>query len=214
MGGSMFSGQKRVKIVCLAMALVLPMSVMLGETKAAMAMASGVAALNGAALSQSSTIFAGDQLETSANSAITINVSGSTVLIGANSRVHYFGDSLALHSGTMQVNTTKGMKLQTDSVMIGPNNDVAKYRVDRSSDTVQIAAVTGELRVDNGGQVAVVPPGGSLTLKEKDDDQIASPVKGPGNKTFFVIAAVGVGATAAIIFAKRDEKKPISNQIL
>jgi len=40
--------------------------------------------------------------------------------------------------------------------MIGPNNDVAKYRVDRSSDTVQIAALTGELRVDNGGQVAVV----------------------------------------------------------
>lgn len=213
MGGSMFSGPKRLRIVCLAMALVFPMSVMLGETKAAMAMASGVAALNGATLSHSSTIFAGDQLETSANSAVTINASGSTVLIGANSRIHYFGDSVALHSGSMQVNTTKGMKLQTDSVMIGPNKDAAKYRVDRSSNIVQIAALAGELRVDNGGEVAVVPPGGSLTLKEKDDDQVASPVKGPGNRTFFVIAAVGAGATAAIIFAKRDEKKPISNQI-
>ena len=209
----MFSGPKRVKIVCLVMALVFPSSVMLGETRAAMAMASGVAALNGATLSQSSTIFAGDQLETSANSAITINVSGSTVLIGANSRVHYFGDTVALHSGSMQVSTTKGMKLQTDSVMIGPAKDAAKYRVDRSSDTVQIAAVTGELRVDNGGEVAVVPPGGSLTLKEKDDDQVASPVKGPSNKTFFVVAAVAVGGTGLLLWSKRDEKKPISNQI-
>jgi hypothetical protein len=195
------------------MIAVFPMSVMLGETKAAMAMASGAAALNGATLSRSTTIFAGDKLETSANSAITINVSGSTVLIGANSRVHYFGDSLALHAGSMQVNTSKGLKLQTDSVTVEPNKDAAKYRVDRSTDTVQIAAITGELRVNNGGEVAVLPPGGNLTLKEKDDDQTQSPVKGPSNGKIFVVAASAVGGAAAIIWLTRDEKKPISNQI-
>ncbi len=213
MGGSMFSGPKPVKIVCLAMALVFPMSVMLGETKAAMAMASGVAALNGATLSHSTTIFAGDQLETAANSAVTINVSGSTVLIGANSRVHYFGDSVALHSGSMQVNTSKGMKLQTDSVMVEPNNESAKYRVDRSTDTVLIAALNGELRVNNGGDVAVLPPGANLTLKEQDDDQTAPPVKGPSNRKLFVVAATATGAAAGIIWMSRDQKKPISNQI-
>ena len=135
--------------------------------------------------SRSTTIFAGDQLETLANSAVTINVSGSTVLVGANSRVHYFGDLVALHSGSMQVNTTRGMKLQTDSVTVEPNKEAAKYRVDRSTDTVYIAALTGELRVDNGGEVAVLPPGGNLTLKERDDDQTASPVSGPSNKKLF-----------------------------
>jgi hypothetical protein len=189
------------------------MSVMLGETKAAMAMASGVAALNGTTLTRSTTIFAGDKLETAANSAVTINVSGSTVLIGANSRVHYFGDSLALHSGTMQVNTSKGLKLQTDSVTVEPNKDAAKYRVDRSTDTVQIAAITGELRVNNGGEVAVLPPGGNLTLKEKDDDQTASPVKGPSNGKIFVVSAIAVGGAAGIIWLTHDEKKPLSNQI-
>lgn len=209
----MFSGPKLVKIVCLSMALVFPVSELLGETKAAIAMASGVAALNGAALSHSTTIFAGDQLETAANSAITINVSGSTVLIGANSRVHYFGDSVALHSGSTQVNTNRGLKLQTDSVTIEPNKDAAKYRVDRNSQIVQIAALTGELRVDNGGDVAVVPQGGSLTLKEQDQDPTASPVKGPSNRKFFIVVASAVGATAGIVWLSRDEKKPISNQI-
>lgn len=178
-----------------------------------MAMASGVAALNGATLTRSTTIFAGDKLETAANSAITINVSGSTVLIGANSRVHYFGDSLALHSGSMQVNTSKGMKLQTDSVTVEPNKEVGKYRVDRSTDTVLISALVGELRVNNGGEVALLPPGTNLTLKEKDDDQTASPVKGPSNKKIFFVAAGAVGGTAGIIYWKRDEKTPLSNQV-
>ncbi len=210
----MFSRPMKTKVVCLAMALVFPASMMLAETKAAMAVASGVAALNGAALSRSTTIFAGDQLETSANSAVTINVSGTTVLIGSNSRVHYFGDSVALHSGSMQVNTSKGMKLQTDSVTVEPNKDnSAKYRVDRSSNLVQIAALTGELRVENGGDVAVVPPGGNLTLKEQDQDQAVSPVKGPSNRKLFVVAASAVGGAAGIIWLTRDEKKPISNQI-
>jgi hypothetical protein len=209
----MFSRPKLERIVCLAMALVIPTSMMLGETKAAMAMASGAAALNGATLSRSTTIFAGDQLETLANSTVTINVSGSTVLVGANSRVHYFGDSVALHSGSMQVNTTRGMKLQTDSVTVEPNKEAAKYRVDRSTDAVYIAALTGELRVDNGGEVAVLPPGGNLTLKERDDDQTASPVGGPSNKKLFVVAAGVVGGAAAIVWLTRDEKKPLSNQI-
>ena len=50
MGGTMFSRPKLERIVCLAMALVFPASMMLGETKAAMAMASGAAALNRATL--------------------------------------------------------------------------------------------------------------------------------------------------------------------
>jgi FecR protein len=204
---------RTVRILCLAMAAIVPSAVMSGEAKAAMALASGVAALNGASLSRSAAIFAGDQLETSSNSAITINANGSTVLIGANSRVHYFGDSFALHSGSMQVNTSKGLKLQTDTVTIEPNKGAAKFRVDRASKTVMIAALTGEVRVNNGEETAVVPPGGSLTLKEKDDDGPESAVRRTSDKAIFYIVAAGAGGAAAMIFATKNEKKPISNQI-
>lgn len=50
-------------------------------------------------------------------------------------------------------------------------------------------------------------------MKEKDDDQTQSPVRGPSNKKIFVVAASAVGGAAVIIWLTRDEKKPLSNQI-
>ncbi len=205
---------RTVKVLCCVMLLVFPASVVLAESRAAMAMASGVAALNGSALSRSAAIFAGDQLETGANSAITISANGSTVLVGANSRLHYFGDSVELHLGTTQVSTTKGMKLETDTVSAEPNKGgTGKYRVDRAEHTVVIAALSDELRVNNNGESTVLEPGSTMTLKEKDYDDSQSPVKGPSNRKIFVVVAIATGAAAAILWATDHEKKPISNQI-
>lgn len=204
---------RRTQILSLTMLVIFPASMMLAEARAAMAMASGVAALNGTALANSTAIFSGDLLETGANSALTITSNGSTVLIGANARVHYFGDSVQLHLGSTQVNTSKGMKIESDTVTIEPNKSSAKYRVERAQHTIMIAALAEELRVDNNGETTVLPPGGSLTLQEKDDDQTASPVGGPSNRRIFVVAAGAVGGTAAILWLKNDKKTPISNQI-
>src|SRR5512135_2625723 len=97
-GGEMSA--RIVRVWCCVMLLVFPASMLLAESQAAMVMVSGVAALNGTAMAASTTIFAGDLLETGANSALTINAKGSTIRIGANSRVHYFGDSIELLNGS------------------------------------------------------------------------------------------------------------------
>lgn len=195
------------------MLLMFPASMTLAESQAAMAMVSGIAALNGLAMARSTTIFAGDLLETGAGSALTINANGSTILIGANTRVHYFGDSVELHSGSTQVNTTRGMMLETETIKVGPNKTSAKFRVERAPHTVVIASLAEEVRVDNNGEATVLPPGASVTLVEKDQDQTASPVGGPSNKKIFIYAAVGTGTAAAILYFTNDKKKPISNQI-
>lgn len=205
--------EKRVRILALAMAVLLSANLTFAESRAALAVASGMAALNGTALSHSTTIFVGDQLETSTNSAVTISLNGTTVLIGANSRMHYFGESVALHSGSMQVSTSKGMKLQTDTVTIEPNKTEAKFRVDRGTKTVQVAALAGELKVFNGEETRVLEPGTTVTLQEQDDDQAPSPVKGPSNRKLFIYVASAAGGAAAMIYMTHDEKKPISNQI-
>ncbi|HEX6879477.1 MAG TPA: FecR domain-containing protein [Terriglobales bacterium] len=202
-----------MRILALAMAVLLPANLTFAESRAALAVASGMAALNGTALSHSATIFVGDQLETSTNSAVTISLNGTTVLIGANSRMHYFGESVALHSGSMQVSTSKGMKLQTDTVTIEPNKTEAKFRVDRGTKTVQVAALAGELKVFNGEETRVLEPGTTVTLQEQDDDQAPSPVKGPSNRKLFIYVASAAGGAAAVIYMTHDEKKPISNQI-
>lgn len=210
-GGGM--SVRSAKLVSLFLLCLFSAGVMLGEVRAAMALANGVVALNGSALLHSSAIFAGDQLETSANSAVTISANGTSILVGANSRIHYFSDSVGLHSGSAQVNTSNGMKLETDSITVLPNKDAAKYRVERSTDTVTIAALTGELRVINGTDSTVLQAGTGMTLKEVDYDQTESPVKGPSNRKIFVWVGGATAATGALVWATVDHKKPISNQI-
>ena len=178
-------------------------------------MVNGIAALNGTAVRSTTTIFSGDLLETGANSALTIDANGSTILIGANSRVHYFGDSIDLHLGSTQINTSKNLTVETETIKISPNSTSAKFRVERAPHTVLIAALEKELRVDNNGEATVVPPGSTVTLVEQDQDQTASPVGGPSNKKIFVYAAVGTGAVAGLLYwhSESNKKKPISNQI-
>lgn len=197
------------------MLLLFPASVLLAETQAAMVMVSGMAALNGTAMAGTTTVFSGDLLETGANSQLTINTKGSTILIGANSRVHYFGDSIDLDSGSTQVNTSQKLQVQTETIKIEPNSTSAKFRVDRAPRTVVIAALEKEVRVDNNGESTVVPPGTTVTLVEQDQDQTASPVGGPRNRKIFAYFLIGTGATAGILYGRSEmnKKKVISNQV-
>lgn len=206
---------RMVRVWCCFMLLVFPVSMVLAESQAAMAMVNGIAALNGTAVRSTTTIFSGDLLETGANSALTIDANGSTILIGANSRVHYFGDSIDLHLGSTQINTSKNLTVETETIKISPNSTSAKFRVERAPHTVVIAALEKDLRVDNNGEATVVPPGSTVTLVEQDQDQTASPVGGPSNKKIFVYAAVGTGAVAGLLYwhSESNKKKPISNQI-
>ncbi len=204
-----------VRVLCSFMLLVFPASMVLAESQAAMAMVSGVVALNGAAMAGSTTIFSGDLLETGANSALTLNTKGSTILVGANSRIHYFGNSIELHLGSTQINTSMGMQLETETIKVEPNKTSAKFRVERAPHAVVVAALAEEVRVNNNGETTVLPPGTTMTLVEKDQDQTASPVGGPSNRKIFAIAAIGTGTAAAILYWRSEshEKKPISNQI-
>ncbi len=206
---------RMVKAWCCFMLLVFPASMLLAESQAALAMVSGAAALNGTAMGSTTTIFSGDLLETGANSALTINTKGSTILIGANSRVHYFGDTIDLHLGSTQVNTSQNLKVETETIKISPNGTSAKFRVERTPHTVVVAALEKELRVDNNGEATVLPPGSTVTLVEQDQDQTASPVGGPSNKKIFVYAAIGTGTAAGLLLwhSESNKKKPISNQI-
>lgn len=197
------------------MLLLFPASTLLAETQAAMVMVSGVAALNGTAMAGTTTVFSGDLLETGANSQLTISTKGSTILIGANSRLHYFGNSIDLDSGSTQVNTSQKLQVQTETIKIEPNGASAKFRVDRASRTVVIAALEKEVLIDNNGDSRVVPQGTTVTLVEKDQDQTASPVSGPRNRKLFAFFLIGTGTAAAILYGDSltDKKKVISNQI-
>ena len=195
------------------MVLVLSASMLLAESQAAIVMVSGVALLNGESIVNAHTVLIGDSLETAPNTALTINTNGSTVLIGASSKVRYLGDSLELQLGSAQIHTSKRLRLETESVRVEPNGTTAKFRVDRAPHTVVIAALEQELRVDNNGEQKVLPPGTTVTLTEKDQNDPASPVRGPSNGRVFIYAAGATVGTSILIW-KLDHKKPnVSDQI-
>ena len=202
-----------VNLSCWLLLLVLPSSILVAESRAAMVMVSGTAAVNGSAMAASSTLFAGDLLETGASSALTINAKGSTILIGASSQVHYFGDFIDLQLGSAQVNTSKDMRVETENIKVGPNKTSAKFRVDRAPHSVVISALAEEVRVDNNGDTRVLQPGTNVTLVEQDHDQPASPVHRLSNGWIFLYAAGGVTGTSILLLKLNDKKRPLSNQI-
>lgn len=179
----------------------------------AMVMVSGVASLNGTAISRSDWVRAGDSLETGPNSALTIDTKGSTIMMGGDTRARYLGDSLDLRLGLAQINTSQRFRVVTDTIKIEPNAMSAKFRIDRSVRTVVITALEGELRVDNNGVTRIVPSGTTSTLSQKDQDEPASPVRRKSNLWFFWPAAGAVTASSALIWTLDHKKRPISNQI-
>ena len=79
-------------LVCLMM-VALPAALLLGDAKGAMLHPHGKVLVNGGEFSKSGSIFAGDKVQTGADSAATITVEGSSVLLPARASVE-LGDNL------------------------------------------------------------------------------------------------------------------------
>ena len=208
-----------IKGLSLCLVFVLPASVMFAETHAAMVFATGIASLNGAALPRSTAVFAGDVLETSKNSIVVINANGSTVQIGATSKVQFQGDAIDLSSGATQVNTYTGMKVQADTLLVQPANHVAKYQVSRHEGKVTVAALNGSLSVLNGKTSDVLTMGETRTYTDDPDDKDKRKRDKVGavavsDKTLFLwgAGALAGGGTLAYLML-RDGRKPLSNQL-
>ncbi len=207
------------KVLSLVLAIVLPTSLLCAETHAAMVFASGMASLNGSALARSTAVFAGDVLETSKNSALIINANGSTVQVGASSRVQFQGDSIDVNSGAAQVTTSNGLKVHTDTLTVAPMNRTAKYQVTRGTGKVLVAALNGSVAVSNGKVSDVLTAGEAKSYTDDQDDKDSRKRDKAGavavsDKELFLwgAAALGTGGVLAYLFL-RDGRKPLSNQL-
>lgn len=208
-----------LKVLSLFLIFALPTSLLCAETRAAMVFASGVASLNGTALPRSTSVFAGDVLETSKNSAIIINANGSTIQMGASSRVQFQGDSIDLGSGVTQVTTHNGMKVQADALTVAPVDRTAKYQVTRGTGKVMVMAMNGSVSVLNGKVSDVVAAGEAKTYSDDQDDKDKKKRDKAGavavsDKELFMWSAVALGGGGALAYwLLRDGRKPLSNQL-
>lgn len=208
-----------LKILSLFLAFALPTSLLCAETHAAMVFASGVASLNGSALARTTAVFAGDVLETSKNSAIIINANGSTVQMGASSKVQFQGQSIDINSGVAQVTTNSGLKVQADALTVAPMNQTAKYQVTRASGKVLVAALNGSVSVLSGKTSDVLTAGEMKSYGDDQDDKDSKKrdrgaVVYTSDKAMFAWGAAALAGGGVLAWwLLHDGRKPLSNQL-
>lgn len=106
--------------------------------------------VNGYEAHDSSSIFAGDIIETKPDSSANLTMDGSTVLLAPQSVSKFQGDLLELDHGGVSVTTAKGFKVQVNCLLVTPVlNEWTQYAVTDVNGSVQVTARKLDVNVDH-----------------------------------------------------------------
>ena len=112
---------------------------------------SGSVYLNGAQLSNSNAVVAGDVIQTKQNGTATLNGPGGSILIEPNSTVRFQGQSVALDRGQISVATGQSLSVNARDFRITPvSNRWTQFYVTRTGGSINIAARKDDVTVNCG----------------------------------------------------------------
>jgi hypothetical protein len=189
---------RALKIVAALMVVVFPLSMTAADMNAAFLHASGAVTLNGARVPESTTVFAGDEIQTSKDAAVSLTLKGSSVLLPPQSAAVYQADAIELRAGTVVVNTTQGMAARTPTVTVTPAaQGTAKFQVTRTADKVLIAALRGTVSVSDASGAKTVSEGSSVTVPVPEPTPQAGGGAGGAGGGLSTAALVAIGAAVA-----------------
>src|SRR2546425_9243938 len=115
------------KFVSLMMAVILPAANIVAESGAAMLHAQGTVTVNGKQVPGSIAVFAGDKIQTKANSTASITSQGSTVTMLGNSSMTYGTNSVDVGCGPMTMTTVGGqLSTRVGNLTISSTTDTSK----------------------------------------------------------------------------------------
>ena len=158
------------RMVSCALLLIVPASLFAADTGAAMLYAEGAAWLNGGHIPKSSAIFAGDLVQTGANSAANIHASGSSITVLGDSLVQFEGSSLNVKHGGVSVSTSKGTATMAGDVKVAPaSNAWTEFNVTDTDGLVRIAARKGDLTITDDSGTTTLAQGQETTRDEQSD---------------------------------------------
>ena len=205
------------KIVAVLMVIALPASVMSAETRGAMLYASNTASLNGTIFQRSSAVFPGDKVSVPAQSAVTLAVTGSSILVPALSNITFNGNSVSLETqSAVAVSTTQGMAAQIANIKISPAADVStSYQVARYNGKIVIAAKQGAILIAGLARTETLAEGSTTVVADPEPQKPgavpATRGAGMGELPTWVAVLIGVAAAAAAAaIAIATTGKPVS----
>ena len=150
--------------VVLLLVVFFGVSMLPAQTGGAMLYANGNAKVNGQAAGISTSIFSGDKVDVTDASSVSINRSGSSVVVSPNSSIQYDPASVEVIQGSLRVSTSKGMSASVGQILVSPKDTVAKFDVLRTDDKVVVVSREGALTVKDGSRTTVVQSGASTEL--------------------------------------------------
>ena len=193
------------KLLSIFLLLTYPAAVSLAEMPSGILYPTGSVMLNGAAVSNLSSVFAGDRVVTAGSSVASITRSGSSVIVDPNSSVLYQDYGFEILDGTARVSTRNGLAAHAGPLRVVPNDKLAKFDVSAHGGTILIASREGALTLTDGYLVKTLEPGYTASIRlGPEQDQSHNPIPAAttsgviAGKTqlIIVIAAAAVGATA------------------
>jgi hypothetical protein len=140
--------------VCGLMMVVLPASVM-AQTSGAMLHNDGGVWLNGNLAPSSSAIFPHDLVQTQKESKAKIDADGSSATIKPDTIVQFDGDELVLDHGSVQVNTSRGMRVRVNCMTVIPVNQAwTRYDVIDVDGKMEVIAYENDVNIHYRGTAA------------------------------------------------------------
>ena len=139
-------------LVCGVMAVLLPTSLIAQGSARAILHNDGGAWVNGNPAPESSAIFTNDLVRTQKENGARIDVEGSTVTVGRETIVQFEGDELVLEHGSVQVNTSRGMRVRVNCVTVSPPaQGWARYDVTDVDGKVLVVAHQNDVKIHYSG---------------------------------------------------------------
>ena len=172
-------------VVCLPMMVILPVSLLADDT-AAMLRSSGGVLVNKNSAPASSALFPDDLVETPQNVIARIEASGSTVDVGAETRIQFESDELALDHGTLSVNTSRSLRVRVGCVVVIPVNDAwTQYDVTGKDGKVTVSALKSDVYIESRAAIPALgkpnPHSDRVTVREGErksrEEKCGAPIK-------------------------------------
>jgi hypothetical protein len=169
-------------IACWTMIAIVPVSLWAADSSPAMLYARGAAWINGGAVPRTSAVFPGDLVQTRSDSVVSINSSGSNVVVLADSVVKFEGPAVDLEHGSLRVATSKGLSTHTGDTTVAPaSNGWTEFEVKQvSEDSVQIVAQKGDVTVSDGSSSSTLSQGQQTTVDNSAEKKKKKRRKGGG----------------------------------
>jgi len=143
------------KLVCGVMIVIVPASLVAQGTDRAMLHSDGGTWLNGSPAPESSAIFPDALIQTPKDHSAKIDAEGSTVTVQPDTIVQFEGDELVLDHGSLQLTTTRGMRVRVNCLTVIPiTQEWTQYDVTDVDGRVKVVAYKNDVKIHYHGAVA------------------------------------------------------------